>query len=96
MLENHHPGKEVGQAFQPSLTYNVFRSCRGHGVINEAGCWNYLVGMTLGPSTFPRYERVGGPFRAPISMVIWMNTGGGSVREIIGINGIWISLIGAS
>src|SRR5271157_6222810 len=31
-----------------SLTYNAFLSCRGNGVINEAGCWDYLVGMTLG------------------------------------------------
>ncbi len=46
-----------------SLIYNAFLSCRGNGVINEAGCWNCLVGMTLGPSTLPRYQRVGGPFR---------------------------------
>src|SRR5208337_1151965 len=116
MLENHYPGKEVGQAFQPDLQCLSF--VRGNGVINEAGCWNYLVGMTLGaihvsqvpesgwprplprewvascaaldpdldpdldpppvlllsfaqgsghwrPSTFPRYQRVGGPFRSP-------------------------------
>ncbi len=48
-----------------SLTYNAFLSCRGNGVINEAGCWNCLVGMTLGPSTLPRYQRVGGPVRSP-------------------------------
>src|SRR5271166_3543031 len=29
-----------------SLIYNAFLSCRGNGVINEAGCWDYLVGMT--------------------------------------------------
>src|SRR5208337_3828589 len=48
-----------------SLTYNAFLSCRGNGVINEAGCWNCLVGMTLGPSTLPKYQRVGGPVRSP-------------------------------
>src|SRR5271157_1746829 len=30
------------------MIYNAFLSCRGNGVINEAGCWAYLVGMTLG------------------------------------------------
>ena len=46
MLENHYPGKEVGQAFQPDL--QCLSLVRGNGVINEAGCWDYLVGMTLG------------------------------------------------
>jgi len=118
-VENHYPSKEVGQAFQLDLQCLSF--VRGHGVINEAGCWDYLVGMTLGaihvsqvpesgwprplprewvascaaldpdldpdpdpdpdppvlllsfaqgsghwrPSTFPRYQRVGGPVRSP-------------------------------
>ena len=48
-----------------SLIYNAFLSCGGHGVINEAGCWDYLVGRHWGPSTFARYQRVGGPFRFP-------------------------------
>src|SRR5208337_5500786 len=41
-----YPGKEVGQAFQPDLQCLSF--VRGNGVINEAGCWDHLVGMTLG------------------------------------------------
>src|SRR5271157_3295418 len=49
----------------PSYPYQCLSFARGNGVINEAGCWDYLVGMTLGPSTFPRYHRVGGPFRSP-------------------------------
>jgi len=31
-----------------SLIYNAFLSCPGNSVINEAGCRDYLVGMTLG------------------------------------------------
>jgi hypothetical protein len=46
LLENHYPGKEVDQAFQPDLQCLSF--VRGNGVINEAGCWDYLVGMTSG------------------------------------------------
>ena len=38
-------GKQVRLS---SLIYNAFLSCRGNGVINEAGCWDYLVGMTSG------------------------------------------------
>ena len=34
------------QAAAQRLIYNAFLSCRGNGVINEAGCWDYLVGMT--------------------------------------------------
>ena len=56
--------KPPSKPWLESLTYNAFLSCRGHGVINEAGCWDDLVGMTLGPSTLPRYQRVGGPVRS--------------------------------
>jgi len=57
-----------------SLIYNAFLSCRGNGVINEAGCWNCLVGMTLGPSTLPRYQRVGGPVRSPHRLAANLST----------------------
>ncbi len=45
-----HLGKEVGQALQPGPQCLSF--ARGNGVINEAGCWDDLVGMTLGPSRY--------------------------------------------
>ena len=36
------PAGKIGQAFQPDLQCLSF--VRGNGVINEAGCWDYLVG----------------------------------------------------
>src|SRR5271157_365911 len=67
---SHVATDQVAQSCPPNWLNSCPRSTfvRGNGVINEAGCWDYLVGMTLvtlGPSTIPRYHRVGGPLRAP-------------------------------
>jgi len=48
-----------------SLTYNAFLSCRGNGVINEAGCWDYLVGMTLGTNHVSQVPQSGWPRPLP-------------------------------
>jgi len=40
--------------------------CRGNGVINEAGCWNYLVGMTLGAIHVSQVPESGWPFPLPV------------------------------
>src|SRR5208337_3520415 len=58
-----YPGKEVGQAFQPDLQCLSF--VRGNGVINEAGCWNYLVGMTLGAIHVSQVPESGWPRPLP-------------------------------
>ncbi len=38
---------------------------RGNGVINEAGCWNYLVGMTLGAIHVSQVPQRGWPLPLP-------------------------------
>ena len=57
------PGKEVGQTFQPDLQCLSF--VRGNGVINEAGCCNYLVGMTLGAIYVSQVPQSGWPRPLP-------------------------------
>ena|SRR5208283_726445 len=46
-----HQRSLVSMTFK-ALAFQLDLQClsfvRGNGVINEAGCWNYLVGMTLG------------------------------------------------
>src|SRR5271166_4757537 len=48
-----------------SLIYNAFLSCRGNGVINEAGCWDYLVGMTSGAIHVAQVPESGWPRPLP-------------------------------
>jgi len=63
LLENQYPGKDLGQAFQPDLQCLSF--VRGNGVINEAGCCNYLVGMTLGAIHVSQVPESGRPRPLP-------------------------------
>ena len=55
-------GKQVRLS---SLIYNAFLSCRGNGVINEAGCWDYLVGMTSGAIHVAQVPESGWPCPLP-------------------------------
>ena len=48
-----------------SLIHNAFLSCRGNGVINEAGCWDYLVGMTSGAIHVAQVPESGWPCPLP-------------------------------
>src|SRR5208282_1031976 len=50
-----------------SLTYNAFLSCRCHGVINEAVCWDYLVGMTLEAIHVAQVPESGWPHPLPFA-----------------------------
>ena len=55
-------GKQVRLS---SLIYNAFLSCRGNGVINEAGCWDYLAGMTSGAIQVSQVPESGRPRPLP-------------------------------
>jgi len=55
-------GKQVRLS---SLIYKAFLSCRGNGVINEAGCWDYLVGMTSGALHVAQVPESGWPCPLP-------------------------------
>src|SRR5271165_50859 len=57
--------KPPSKPWLSSLIYNAFLSCRGNGVINEAGCWDYLVGMTSGAIHVAQVPESGWPRPLP-------------------------------
>src|SRR5271165_5484375 len=57
--------KPPSKPWLSSLIYNAFLSCRGNGVINEAGCWDYLVGMTSGAIHVAQVPESGQPRPLP-------------------------------
>src|SRR5271157_4987395 len=49
----------------PSYPYQCVSFLRGNGVINEAGCWDYSVGMTLGAIHVSQVPQSGWPRPLP-------------------------------
>ena len=63
-----------------------------HAICGLAQKWQIGLEVTLGPSTFPRYERVGRPFRARVSGVdlvdnlLWKASGSASILGLSGVS----------